>query len=143
MDHLAILDKKRKLLAKIISGEKSIESRWYKLKKTPYGMIKAGEWVYFKDSGEPVTVRAKVRKVLFFSDLTREKYKEIIDKYAEAICLQETNIEDYLKQGYNYITLIFLKEVKQIEAFEVDKKGYGLMAAWITVENIEELKKKH
>ena len=142
MHHLAILDKKRKLLQKIISGEKSIESRWYKLKKTPYGNIKTGDTVYFKDSGEPVTVQATVEKVLFFSDMTKEKYKEIIEKYADAICLQNRNINDYMKKNYNYITLIFLKEVKEIKPFSVDKTGYGMMAAWITVENIKKLKRE-
>jgi len=143
MHHLAILEKKRKLLEKILSGEKSIESRWYKLKKTPYGIIKAGDTVYFKDSGEPVTVKATVEKALFFSDMTREKYKEIIDKYGDAICLKNRNIEDYLKQKYNYITLIFLKDVQKIQSFDIDKTGYGLMAAWITVEDTEQIKKKH
>ena len=75
MHHLAILDKKRKLMDKIISGEKSIESRWYKLKKTQWGMIQIGDTIYFKDSGDPVTVQATVEKALFFSDLTKEKYK--------------------------------------------------------------------
>jgi|SRR3989338_2214992 len=142
MHHLAILDKKRKLLQKIISGEKSIESRWYKLKKTPYGVIKAGDTIYFKDSGEPVAVKASVEKVLFFSDITKEKYKDIIGKYAEKICLQNRNSENYVKQKYNYVTLIFIKDVQEITPFEINKKGYGLMTAWITVENIEKLKKK-
>ncbi|MDP3728901.1 MAG: hypothetical protein Q8R18_05640 [bacterium] len=143
MDHLAILDKKRKLLQKIISGEKSIESRWYKLKKTPYGIIKTRDTIYFKDSGEPVTVKASVEKVLFFSDMTREKYKDILEKYAEKICLQNRNVDDYLKQKYKYITLIFIKDVQEITPFEINKKGYGLMAAWITVEDIKKIKKKH
>ena len=98
MHHLAILDKKRKLLEKILSGEKSIESRWYKLKKTPYGIIKAGDTVFFKDSGEPVTVQTTVEKVLFFSDLTSEKYKDILEKYADKICLKDRNIDNYLKK---------------------------------------------
>src|SRR3989338_7670365 len=102
MHHLAILDKKRKLLQKIIS----------------------------------------VEKVLFFSDITKEKYKDIIGKYAEKICLQNRNSENYVKQKYNYVTLIFIKDVQEITPFEINKKGYGLMAAWITVENIEKLKKK-
>ena len=142
MHHLAILDKKRKILEKIISGEKSIESRWYKLKKTPYGMIKPGDTVFFKDSGDPVTVQATVEKALFFSDLTKEKYKEIIEKYANKICLKNRNIEDYVKQKYKYVTLIFLKEVKEIQPFTVNKKGSVLMAAWIILENIEKIKHK-
>ena len=59
MDHLAILAKKRNLLPKIISGEKTIESRWYKFKKTPYNNISIGDTVYFKDSGEPANVKAR------------------------------------------------------------------------------------
>ncbi|MBI5797427.1 ASCH domain-containing protein [Candidatus Woesearchaeota archaeon] len=139
MEHLAILDKKRKLLPKILSGEKTIESRWYKHKKTPYGNIKAGDIVYFKDSGEPVTAKATVDKVLFFSDITREKYKEILGNYADAICLEDRNIDHYT--NYKYITLIFLKEVNKIKAFQVNKKGYGMMAAWITMDNINKIKK--
>ena len=47
MHQLAILDKKRKLLEKILSGKKTIESSWYKLKKTPYGMMKTGDTVIY------------------------------------------------------------------------------------------------
>lgn len=140
MDHLAILDKKRKLLAKILSGEKSIESRWYKMKKTPYGIIKPGDTIYFKDSGEPVTIKATVERALFFSDLTREKYADIIHCYADQICLRNRNVDEYLKQKYNYVTLIFLKDVQVIEPFNIDKKGYGLMAAWITIDDITKVK---
>ena len=64
MDHLAILAKESKLLGKILSGRKKIESRWSKFKRTPYGNIIKGELIYFKDSGKPVTVKAKVSKVL-------------------------------------------------------------------------------
>jgi hypothetical protein len=85
MDHLAILDKKRKLLPKIISGEKTIESRWYKTRRTPYNKIEVGDIVYFKDSGEPVRVRATVGKVLFFSDLTESKIRDILKDYAKGI----------------------------------------------------------
>ena len=141
MDHLAILDKKRDLMKKILSGEKSIESRWYKMKRTPYGMIKAGDTIYFKDSGEPVTAKATVEKALFYTDLTRVKYQEILEKYGDALCLKERNIDNYTKQKYNYVTLVFLKDVKEIPPFFINKKGYGLMAAWITIENIEKIKK--
>ena len=56
MEHLAILSKHSRLLAKILSREKTIESRWYKFKKTPYKNIAIGDTIYFKESGEPVTL---------------------------------------------------------------------------------------
>ena len=83
MDHLAILDKKRKLLQKIISGEKTIESRWYKTKRTPWNNIKQGDMIYFKDCGELITAKAKVETTLFFDDLNKEKVEEFRKKAEE------------------------------------------------------------
>ena len=137
MHHLAILAKKRKLLAKIISGEKTIESRWYKTKRTPYNNIKTNDTIYFKDSGEPITVQATVEKVLFF-DLRHTKVNNLIEKYADRIGLKQRDPQEYAK--FNYCTLIWLKEVKEIPKFNINKQGYGNMAAWITLEDISQIK---
>ena len=139
MDHLAILAKQRKLLQKIIEGEKTIESRWYKSKKTPFGMIKAGDRVYFKDSGEPVTVIADVEKALFFEGVDEATIQKILKEYGKQICIKNYDLQAY--KGINYVTLVFLKNVKEIQPFDVDKTGYGVMAAWITVDNINKIKK--
>ena len=64
MEHIAIMKKSWKLTEKILTGEKKIESRWYKAKYAPWGRIKAGEVVYFKDSGEPVTIKTEVARVV-------------------------------------------------------------------------------
>lgn len=138
MDHLAILAKKRKLLSKIISGEKTVESRWYKFKRTPYDNISAGDMVYFKDSGDPATVKAKVSKVLFFQDLNLEKIKEILEKYGKNIGIPSSYAPELA--GKNFCTLIFLNEVEEIKPFQIDKTGYGLMAAWITIDDIRRIK---
>jgi len=140
MDHLAILAKERKLLDKIISGEKTIESRWYKFKKTPYESIAIGDTIYFKDSGEPVNVKAKVSRILFFEGLNLQKIEEILNRYGEEIGIAVSHAPTLV--GKNFCTLMFLDDVKRIEPFEVDKKGYGLMAAWISVKNIDEIRKK-
>ena len=139
MDHLAILDKKRKLLQKIISGEKTIESRWYKFKKTPYQQITAGDTIYFKDSGEPVNIKAKVSNVLFFDHLDENKIKSIITQYGERIGISLSSVERLIEK--NFCTLIFLEKVERIQPFNVNKQGYGMMAAWITLKNINKIKK--
>lgn len=139
MDHLAILSKDRKLLSKIISGEKTIESRWYKFRRTPYGNISAGDSIYFKESGCPVTAKAKVGRVLFFDKLDKDKIVEILKKYGDAICVPVSYAERHA--GKNFCTLMWLEDVQSIESFEVDKKGFGLMAAWITVEDIVSIRK--
>lgn len=139
MDHLAILSKKRKLLDKIIFGEKTIESRWYKYKKTPYGTLKIGDTIYFKDSGESVTAKAKAEKVILFDNLTRNKIISILKEYGDRICIPLS----YSKrlEGKNYCVLIFLKEVQRVEPFRVDKTGFGMMSAWISVSDIDLIKR--
>lgn len=139
MDHLAILSKEGNLLGKILSGEKKIESRWYKSKKTPYQNIAAGDIVYFKESGELVSAKAGVAKVLFFDKLHEQKIKDLLAQYAKELGVPMSYLDKI--KGKNFCTFIFLENVEQIEPFAVDKKGFGMMAAWITVKSIEMLKR--
>jgi hypothetical protein len=141
MEHLAILEKKRKLLTKILTGEKTIESRWYKSKVVPWGNIKAGETIYFKESGDPVRARATVSEVMQFY-LPQTDIPDLLEKYAKEICFTNPMSEliEWCSQR-KYSILIRLKKVELIEPFEIDKKGFGLMAAWITVDKIENIKR--
>lgn len=138
MEHVAILSKSRKLLLKIIEGKKTIESRWYKFKKTPYNNINPDDIVYFKESGEPVTVKSKVEKVLFFEDLNSEKIKKVIEEYGGGICISIAYAEKL--KDKNFCALIFLKDVEKIKPFNINKKGYGVMAAWITLNSVNKIK---
>jgi ASC-1-like (ASCH) protein len=139
MDHVAILDKKRKLLPKIISGEKTIESRWYQTKRTPWHNIKRDDIVYFKDAGELINVKANVRDVLFFDDLNKEKVEKILRKYWKDIGFKNAEYTDYFIRK-NYCILIFLENVKEIEPFDFDKTGFGNACAWISVKDIKKIK---
>lgn len=144
MEHLAIMKKSWRLTDKILSGEKKIESRWYMNKYAPWDRIKSGEVVYFKDSGEPVTIKAEVERVLQFSDLTPQKVKEIMNEYgsSDGICIDNIPRFCELFKNKKYCILVFLKNPKKIEPFEIDKTGFGLMSAWICVNNIDDIKKK-
>jgi len=143
MEHLAIMRKSWGLTDKILSGQKKIESRWYSVKYKPWDSIKEGETVYFKDSGAPVRIKAEVRKVLQFSDLTSEKVKEILEKYGDDDGLEREKIPEFFEMFKNkkYCILIFLKSPQAIEPFEIDKTGFGAMSAWIAVDNICKIKK--
>ncbi len=140
MDHVAILDKKRKLLAKILSGEKTIESRWYMQKRVPWDRIKSGETIYFKDSGELVSVRAKVVEVMQFY-LPQTNVSELLQKYGKEICFTEPDFSKKVAwcSERKYCILIKLAQVQKIQPFDIDKKGFGLMAAWITVDTIQNI----
>jgi ASC-1-like (ASCH) protein len=184
------------LLPKILSGKKKIESRWYMNKSAPWGKIKKGEKIYFKNSGELITVSTRVKKVLSFENLTPKKVKDILNEYSEDDGIEKkdeaplANASDIFSARFvgaksacrrhslwrrtaeaknsshssaslrsqfsakadkkyfyerfknkKYCLLIFLETPKKIKPFEVDKKGFGLMAAWICVNSIEQIKK--
>jgi len=138
MDHVAILDKKRKLLQKIISKEKTIESRWYQTRRTPWHNIKKDDIIYFKDCGEPITVKTRVKEVLFFDDLNKEKVESIINKYGKAICLETLKYTSYYAKK-NYCILIFLADIMEIKSFNINKTGFGSACAWITINDIRKI----
>lgn len=142
MEHIAIMKKSWGLTQKILTGQKKIESRWYKVKYVPWDRIKSGEVVYFKDSGEPVTVKTEVDKVIQFSDLIPEKVREILYQYGQADGLGIDNIPEFFEmfKDKRYCVLLFLKNPQKIEPFEIDKSGFGAMSAWISVDNVNRIK---
>ena len=79
------MKKSWRLTQKILSGEKTIESRWYKNKSTPWDRINVGDTIYFKDSGEPVKLKAKVWKVLQYNNLNTAKIYKLSKKYRKEI----------------------------------------------------------
>ncbi len=143
MQHIAIMKKSWGLLEKILSGKKKIESRWYLSKRAPWDRIKAGEIIYFKNSGSPVSLKAEVEKVLQFENLTQEKVKEILDKWGGEgrICVRDYNESLQSNKNKKYCILIFLKNPQAIKPFEINKKGFGNMSAWICVGDVERIRK--
>ena len=138
MTHLAIMNKQLGLIDEILSGRKTIESRWYKNKICPWDRINAGDTVYFKDSGAPVTANATVSKVLQFTELNQEKFTHIIKTYGDAIAMRTREYNDYY-QSKNYCVLVFLQDPVKVKPFRIDKKGYGTSAAWLCIEDIKDI----
>lgn len=142
MDHVAIMKKSWGLVPKILDGRKKIESRWSKFKIAPFGKVKKGDRVYFKNAGESVSASAIVSKVIMFDSLTPIKVKAILEKYGGEGGIGLNN----LKESYNwakhkkYCTLVFLKNAKSVRPFSVNKAGFGTGAAWLTATNIKNIK---
>ncbi|MBI2232661.1 MAG: hypothetical protein HYU56_01970 [Candidatus Aenigmarchaeota archaeon] len=138
MEHLAIMRKSWGLTQKILTGKKKIESRWYSTKYPPFDKIKKGDVVYFKDSGEPVTIKAEVSDAKQFSDLTPDKVKNILNEYGELDGIEKHEIGNYFEmfKDKKYCILVFLKNPVSVKPFKVSKKGYGMMSSWICLEKI-------
>jgi predicted transcriptional regulator len=128
------------LIPKILSGEKRIETRWYKYRFAPWNKINSGDTVYFKNSGECVTAKANVEKVVQFENLDKPTFDKIIKEWADEICLIDRDYNQYYRSK-NYVILIFLKNPSEIKKpFTIDKTGFGNASVWITVEYINQIK---
>lgn len=142
MDHVAIMKKSWGLIPKILDGRKTIESRWSINRVAPWGKVKVGDNIFFRNSGEKVAIKANISKVLAFDNLTPKKVKNIIDKFGDEgkICFSNKKESYEWAKNKKYCTLIFLKNVEEIEPFKINKAGYGIGCAWMCVENISSVK---
>ncbi len=142
MDHVAIMKKSWGFTEKIFDGRKSIESRWYDSKKAPWDAIKKGETVYFKNSGEAVSLKARVKKLIQFDNLNPVQARQILDEHGGSIGIEKKDMPVFLKifRQKKYCVLIFLEKPEKILPFAINKKGFGAMAAWISVTSIDEIR---
>lgn len=141
--HVAIMRKSWGLTAKILTGEKKIESRWYLNRYHPWNNISKNDIIYFKDSGSPIKLQAKVGNVLQFAGLTPIEVSKILNKYGSDDGISPDEIDEYYEKfkDKRYCMLIFLKDIQSVKPFDIDKTGFGSMSAWITLDNIEKIKK--
>ncbi len=143
MDHMAIMKKSWGLIPKILNGTKTAESRWYKNRIAPWDKIKSGDNLYFKNSGEPVTVKTRAVKVIQYPISNNKEALEIMKKHAQQD-LGLKGIPDEV-MGYirnkSYAIFVFFDSAERIKPFEINKAGFGAMAAWITIDNINKIKK--
>ena len=140
MDHVAIMNKSWQLIPKIISGEKTIESRWYQTKRTPWDRIFNGDTIYFKNSGEMIIAKASVSDVKQFECDNLDAAQKIVNKYGKNICLVNTDVKSWGSLP-KYCILIRLNNPQIIKIpFQINKKGFGSATAWLTVKDISQIK---
>ena len=142
LEHIAIMRKSWRLTQKILSSQKTLESRWLLLRCRPWNCVKKGENIYFQDSGEPVSIKAKVSKVIQFDGLTPSKVRKLLYKYGNSDGIEKNRIPEFFKRfkDKKYCILIFLDNPQRVKPFKIDKTGFGAMSAWITVNNISRIK---
>jgi ASC-1-like (ASCH) protein len=138
MDHVAIMKKSWGFIDKILAGEKTIESRWSASRRKPWGAVQQGDIIYFKNSGEPVAAKACVERVIQLSALTPASVKKILKKYGQKDGITSREIPLFFEKFKHakYCVLVFLKNSARVRPFTINKKGFGAMAAWITVSSI-------
>lgn len=121
MKHLVIL--KQPYFDMLLSGEKTVESRWSMHKIAPYNKVSVGDVLYLKETGKNVKYKCLVSDVKFF-ELDKEKVDFIKEKYNKYIRIKDFS-ECYKK---NYCTLIWVSNIETIKEMKV-KRSNG--AGWI------------
>ncbi len=128
MQHIAIL--KQPFFDMVLSGEKTIESRWSMVKVAPYKKVSVGDKILLKETGKDVTAIANVKKVQFY-ELTPEIVEDIRIKYRKQIGTDK--FEDWKSTlQKKYCTLIWLDEVTPVAPIKV-KRSNG--AGWIVLKD--------
>ncbi|MBI2018902.1 ASCH domain-containing protein [Candidatus Daviesbacteria bacterium] len=107
MKHLAIF--KGDGAKKILSGKKTIESRFSKRRNPPFGQIATGDLVYIKPSGEDIIGQFRVKKVIFYDGLDLSDLSNLRKRYGRQLAAGEGYWQQ--KQDSRYGTLIFIGEV--------------------------------
>lgn len=116
--HLAIFPKD--YIAKILNCEKTIESRFSKVKCAPYQQVETGDMILLKEQSGPIRGQAKITDVIYFSGLTPEKVKTIQKEYNDRLKADEGFWQR--KKDAKYATLMFLGEVKRLAPKTYKKK---------------------
>ena len=105
--HLAIF--KGEGTSLILSGKKTVESRFSQRRNPPFGQIATGDLVYIKPNGKDIIGQFREKIVILFDGLEEEDISEIKLKYGGNIAADENYWKG--KETAKYATLIFIGEV--------------------------------
>lgn len=90
----------------ILSGKKTIESRFSKRRDPPFGQVSAGDLVYIKPSGKEIIGQFKVQKVIFYDGLSQKDILDIKERYGKGLTVEEGYWQR--SESSKYGTLIFI-----------------------------------
>lgn len=107
----------------ILSGEKTIESRFSKVRCAPFGVVKTGDIVLMKESGGLVIGEFTVKDVETFRDLNKGSIREISNKYGKSLCAYVSKDFWESRHDARYATLLYVsKPVRYEKPFPFPKK---------------------
>lgn len=109
MKHLAIFNGNS--AEDILSGKKTIETRFSKSKIAPFAQVCAGDLIYIKPSGKDLIGQFKVEKVIFWDGLDKKDMQKIKQDYGKEIMADESYWKSKLDSKYG--TLIFIGQTNR------------------------------
>jgi hypothetical protein len=124
--HLAVLTKP--YLEKIITGQKTIESRFSKSRTPPFDRVQKDDIVFLKEVSGPIHAIALTSQVLFFGPLKPGEAEYIMESYQEGLQLDSDFQKS--KQDSHYATLISLGRIlpiKPIQLIKLDRRPWVIL----------------
>jgi hypothetical protein len=140
MDHVVYVDAKSNDLQRLLDGSKRMVVRGANGRRLPYGIVSAGDWLYFvQNRGDGlVRARAKVMSASNSAKLTESESVQLIQ--ANQPDLQLTHAQSERVMGRRYIVLVALEGVESLQAFPIDRGAYGNMDDWLPVKDINRVR---
>jgi ASC-1-like (ASCH) protein len=124
--HRVIL--KKPYLDAILTGRKTIESRFTLTKRVPFGWISAGDKLFLKLSSGLVCATATVTSVKSFENLSPVEISRLKEQYNHYLGGGEEYWQS--KSDCKFGLLVWLKDVRAIEPVKIDKKDWR---AWVVL----------
>lgn len=111
----------------ILSGVKTIETRFSLHKIVPFGVVGVGDIVYLKPPGEEIVGQFSVKKVIFYEGLTLDDLGYLSHLYQKEIAASEDYWEK--KKEAKFGTLIFISESERfitspVKIKKSDQRGW-------------------
>ncbi len=127
--HLAIFT--QPFLDLLLDGQKTIESRFAKVRCAPHGCIRKGDRVLCKVSGGPIIGEFTAGKVLSFTNMFDATLDEIAKHYSTQICSDVDPNFWEARKGKKYATLIFVESPRRLATpqpfHKRDKRGWVVL----------------
>lgn len=130
MKHLAIF--KQPYLDLILSGQKTIESRFSIDKRAPYNKVKEGDKIILKESGDLVKGEFTAGKVQYIN-ITKDGL-DICKSFSKQICSDLDKNFWKSRENKKFATLIEIKNpIKYNEPRKCIEKPNKSMSAWFVL----------
>lgn len=129
MKHLAIFKGEAGEL--ILTGKKTVESRFARVKNPPFGIISTGDLVYIKPSGKDIIGQFRVKKVIFFDNLDINDLSDLRKRYGKELTVSGDYWER--KKNSRFGTLIFIGESERFitSPVKISKKD---LRGWVVLQ---------
>ena len=126
----------------ILIGQKTIESRFSKIRCAPYGKIRQGDVIYMKEIGGPIKGVMRAGKIETFTNLTNDDII-LIDATNRRNIFCDWSFKSHLVRWHDckYATLIHVDDY--IKCIEPSYYKNSSRMPWVVLDEKLSLNKKH